>query len=234
MSDHGPTPILEILGALPMGSVGGLRSVPLDLRIMAGECILIEAQHESQAAEFGDLCCGLLPLSEGSVRFVGYEWSLMTHEAASAMRGQIGRVHGKTSWIGFLGTDVNILLSQLHHTRRPEQELRNAAAELSRSFGLPGLPMGHPDSLAGIDLVRAACVRAFMGQPRLLILDNAELEQVDHLVPALVQTLTAAHDRHAASIWLTHSDLVWNNNSLPTTARFRLTDRGLVPMRQRT
>src|SRR5262249_35414150 len=135
---------------------------------------------------------------------------------------------GKGSWISFLGTDVNILLPQLHHTRRSEQELRNTAAELSHSLGLPGLPTGRPDSLASIDLVRAACVRAFIGQPRLLILDSAELEQIDNLVPALVQALTAVHNRHAASIWLTHSDLMWRDNALPTAARLRLTDRGLV------
>jgi phospholipid/cholesterol/gamma-HCH transport system ATP-binding protein len=233
MSDRTPAPILEILDALPMDSMSGLGRAPLALRIMAGQCVLIEAQHQSQVSEFGDLCCGLLPLRQGSVRFIGYDWNRVAHEGASAMRGQIGRVYGKTSWIGFLGTDLNILLPQLHHTRRSEQELRNVAAELARSFGLPGLPTGRPDSLGSTDLVRAACVRAFIGQPRLLILDNAELGQIDLLVPALVQALTAAHNRHAASIWLTHADLVWNDRFLPTAERLRLTDRGLVRMVQR-
>jgi len=230
MSERTSTPILEILDALPMDPGSGLGRAPLALRIMAGQCVLVEAQYRSQAAEFGDLCCGLLPLSQGSVRFVGYDWDRMPHEGASAMRGQIGRVYGRASWIGFLGTDANILLPQLHHTRRTEHELRDTAVELSRSFGLPGLPTGRPDALTSQDLVRAACVRAFTGEPRLLILESAELGQIDNLVPALVQALTTAHNRHAASIWLTHSGLVWDDRSLPTTVRFRLTDRGLVPM----
>jgi phospholipid/cholesterol/gamma-HCH transport system ATP-binding protein len=232
MSERGSTPILEIDDALPMGSVSGLGRAPLSLRIAAGQCVLVEAQYRSQAAEFADLCCGLLPLSRGSVRFIGYDWEDMTHEGASAMRGQVGRVYGSASWIGFLGTDVNILLPQLHHTRRPEQELRDAAAEMSLCFGLPGLPTGRPDALTSNDLVRAACVRAFTGEPQLLILDSAEIENVGSLVPALVQALTAAHNRHAASIWLTHSGLIWDSHSLPTTERLRLSEQGLVPMGQ--
>lgn len=233
MSDRTPPPVLEILNALPRDAVSGLGRAPLALRIMAGQCVHIEAQYRFQTAEIGDLCCGLLPLSQGTVRFLGVDWNRMGHEIASARRGQIGRVYGRTSWIGFLGIDFSILLPQLHHTRRPEHELRNAAAELSRSFGLPGLPTGHPDSLGDIDLVRAACVRAFVGLPRLLILEWAELAQVDNLMPGLVQALIAAQNRHAAIIWLTHSNLVWNDHALPATARFRLTDRGLVPVAER-
>src|ERR1700757_4666299 len=90
---------------------------------------------------------------------------------------QCGARYGEGSWIGFLGTDINILLPQLHHTKRSESDLREAAAQLSRSFGLPGLPISRPDALAGIDLARSACVRAFMGKPRLLILNSSELEQ---------------------------------------------------------
>ena len=232
MSDHSPTPILEVLDVLPMVSVTGLGHAPLSLRIMAGDCVLIEAQDRSQAAQFSDLCCGLLPLRQGSIRFYGSDWEGMPHERAAAMRGQIGRVDGQALWIGFLGIDANILLPQLHHTRRSEQELRNAAAELSCGFGLPGLPIGRPDSLTSTDLVRAACVRAFLGQPRLLILNSAELERLDDLVPSLVQALTAAHDRHAASIWLTHTKLIWNDRALPTTVRLRLTESGLVPAEQ--
>lgn len=234
MSDQAPAPILEIDDVLPMHSVSGLGRTPLAFRVMAGECVLIEAQHQFQAAEFADLCCGLLPLHRGSVRFIGHDWERMPHERASALRGQIGRIYGKSSWIGFLDTDLNIMLSQLHHTRLSERELRDAAAELSCSFGLPGLPVGRPDALASIDLVRAACVRAFMGEPRLLILDCSQLEQIEYLVPALVQASTAAQNRHAASIWLTHADLVWDGHSLPTTLQLRLTDRGLEPMAQRS
>jgi phospholipid/cholesterol/gamma-HCH transport system ATP-binding protein len=231
MSGGTPTPILEMIRALPEVSASGLAHAPLELRLMPGESVLIDVQDSSQATEFADLCCGLLPLHSGTVRFLGHDWVHVSNEWAAAMRGRIGRVYGEDSWISFLGTDINILLPQLHHTWRPESDLREAAAQLSRSFGLPGLPMARPDTLASIDLARAACVRAFMGQPRLLILNSSELEPIADLVLPLMQVLTAAHDRHAASIWLTRGDAVWTDLYFPSATRFRLTGRGLVAMR---
>jgi phospholipid/cholesterol/gamma-HCH transport system ATP-binding protein len=150
------------------------------------------------------------------------------------MRGRIGRIYGSDSWISFLGTDINILLPQLHHTRRPEPMLREAATALSHKFGLPGLPVMRPDAMAATDLVRAACVRAFMGTPRLLLFDSPDLEHASDLIPALLNELMEANDRHAASIWLTRSDAVWNSRFFPATTHFRLVERGLVSVRTPT
>lgn len=198
---------------------------------MAGDCVLIDVRNRSQATEFADLCCGLLPLRSGGVRFLGRDWADTPDEQAAAMRGRIGRLYGSDSWISFLGTDINILLSQLHHTRRPEPMLREAAVELSRKFGLPGLPVMRPNGMAAADLVRAACVRALMGEPRLLLLDSPDLERASDLVPALLNGLMDANDRLAASIWFTRGDAVWNDRSFPATSRFRLVERGLVSVR---
>ncbi len=196
--------------------------------------MLIDVRNQLQATDFADLCCGLLPLRSGSVRFLGKDWSDTPHEQAAAMRGRIGRVYGSDSWISFLGTDINILLPQLHHTRRPEPALREVASELSHKFGLPGLPVMRPDGMASTDLLRAACVRAFMGAPRLLLLDSPVFEQASDLVPALLNELMETRDRQAASIWLTRSDAMWNSRSFPATMHLRLAERGLVSVRTNT
>jgi phospholipid/cholesterol/gamma-HCH transport system ATP-binding protein len=227
----GSTPILELIAAQPDTVANHLPPVPLDLELMPRACALIETRDASQAAEFADLCCGMLPIQHGRVRFLGRDWADTPNEQTSAMRGRIGRVHRRGTWIGYLGTDVNILLSQLHHARCPEAMLRDSAAELSRSFGLPGLPLTRPDALTAGDLVRAACVRAFIGQPSLLLLESPEQERSADLVRSLLDALAAAHDRQAASIWLTRSDAVWGDRSFPATIRLRLTDRGLMPVR---
>jgi phospholipid/cholesterol/gamma-HCH transport system ATP-binding protein len=227
----GSAPVLELIGAQPGTVARHLPPVPLDFQLMPGTCCLIEARDASQAAEFADLCCGVLPIQHGCVRFLGRDWANTPDEQASAMRGRIGRVYGAGAWINYLGTDVNILLSALHHTRRPEAMLRDTAAELSRSFGLPGLPLTRPDALTASDLVRAACVRAFIGEPLLLLLESPEQEHSADLVRALLDASAAAHDRQAASIWMTRSDTVWGDRSFPATIRLRLTDRGLTPVR---
>jgi phospholipid/cholesterol/gamma-HCH transport system ATP-binding protein len=224
-------PVLELVGALPDAASTRLPAVPLDLQLLHGQCALIEARDSSQATDFADLCCGMLPLRQGSVRFLGRDWLEASEEQAQAMRGRIGRLDGMGHWIGFLGTDANILLSQLHHTRHSETALRETAAELAHLFGLPGLPLMRPEALADTDLARAACVRAFIGEPLLLILEAPEQEQVTEIVASLHNALAAARDRQAAVVWLTRSDLVWNDRSFPATMRLRLSDRGLVAVR---
>jgi phospholipid/cholesterol/gamma-HCH transport system ATP-binding protein len=231
MSGAAPTPVLEISGALPDLRASHLPPVPLDLQVMAGDCVLIEARSPLQTRDFADLCCGLVPLRSGSVRFLGRDWADTTDELASALRGHIGRLHGTESWIRFLATDTNILLPQLHHSRRSEHALREMATSLSISFGLPGLPVMPSDALSAADLLRASCVRAFLGDPQLVILDNPELERITDLVPSLLNALMAAHDNRAAGIWFTRGDALWIDGSFPASMRFRLTERGLMSMR---
>jgi phospholipid/cholesterol/gamma-HCH transport system ATP-binding protein len=224
----GAAPILELLEALPDPVESCLPPVPIDLRIMPGEFALIEADDRVLAAEFADLCCGLLKLRKGSVRFLGRDWATAAAEMAAAMRGRIGRVYGPESWIGSLSTDANILWPQLHHTRRSEAALRETAAEVSRRFGLPGLPLGRPVALSDADLLRASCVRAFVGEPQLVILDNEELEEIADLRSALLNAVMAMRHRHAACLWLTEGRQIWQDRSCPATIRLRLSERGLV------
>jgi phospholipid/cholesterol/gamma-HCH transport system ATP-binding protein len=109
--------------------------------------------------------------------------------------------------------------------------LRDAAAELARSFGLPGVPLERPDALTPADRARAACVRAFLGDPRLVLLESPVQAQFADLLPPLLNALAAARDKGAAAIWLTRSDLIWRDRSFPATCRLRLTEYGLIPVR---
>jgi phospholipid/cholesterol/gamma-HCH transport system ATP-binding protein len=226
MSDSAP--ILELLGARPDPAESRLASVTFDLSIMSGEFILIEAPDPLLAAEFADMCCGLLKMRNGSVHFLGRDWAAAGDDMAAAMRGHIGRLYGRQSWIGYLGTDVNIMWPQLHHTRRPEASLRETAAEVCRGFGLPGLPLDRPAALSDADLLRAGCVRAFLGEPQLVILDNGTLEELADLHAPLLNAIMAMRHRHAACVWLTKGGRIWQDRACPATNRLRLSERGLA------
>jgi phospholipid/cholesterol/gamma-HCH transport system ATP-binding protein len=223
--------ILQINDAAPEPGAVDLPLIPFALELVAGELALIEARNPLWASEFADLCSGLIPLAHGSVRFLGRDWAPLSEILAAALRGRIGRIHGFGAWIGFIGVDRNILLPQLHHSRRSADALLEEAAELARFFGLPGLPLVRPEALAPSDLARAAAVRAFLGEPRLVLLENPVQGQFTDLVPPLLNALAAARDRGAAAIWLTGNDLIWNDRSFPATQRLRLTERGLTALR---
>ncbi len=229
----GDVPILDLDGARATHSPDVLVAPDVTLKLMAGDLALIEARNTTAAAWFADLCSGLVPLSEGSGRFLGRDWRAMPPDYAAALRGRIGRVFADGAWVGFLDVPTNILLPRLHHGREAQLALRQQATRLACDFGLPGLPLEQPRDLAPIDLARAACVRAFLGGPALLLLESPLQDQFETLKTPLLEALARARQRGAAAIWLTRSALVWNDRSVPATHRLRLRERGLVAVPRR-
>ena len=224
----GIVPILDLDGARAAQSPDAVSVSGLALKLMPGDLALIEARNAAAAAWFADLCSGLVPLAEGSARFLGHDWRAMPPDYAAALRGRIGRVFANGAWVGFLDIATNILLPRLHHSRDARPELRQQATRLACAFGLPGLPLEQPRDLAPIDLARAAYVRAFLGDPALLLLESPLQDQFDALKTPLLDALAHARQRGAAAIWLTPSDLIWNDRSVPANHRLRLRERGLV------
>src|SRR3954451_18869173 len=83
-------------------------SAPLSLRLLSGECALIEGSDAAQLAAFADLCSGFITLRSGNVRFVGRDWSDLPHAYVAALRSRIGRVFATGGWLPFLDIKPNI------------------------------------------------------------------------------------------------------------------------------
>lgn len=224
-------PLLELNKAVPSFDESGLPPVPFSMRIMPGECVVVEARDASRATMFADMCAGLVPLDDGSVKFMGLDWATLKDREINALRGRIGRITRRPSWPEFLSTHLGIALQQLHHTNRPLDEVVAEASRLSEWFGLPGLPVLRPSMLSDSDLLRAACVRAFLGRPRLLLLeDPLEASPVDLENPFL-GAITDARDKGAGVIWLVRNNAIWQAYRQGVTSMWRLADDGLVAVR---
>ncbi|WP_162917146.1 P-loop NTPase family protein [Dongia deserti] len=215
----------HVRSATLFGSAG---QAQLDFTLLPGELALIDARDPTLAAGFADLCCGLEPIDEGTVRFLDRDWSALPHDLADALRGQIGCVMASAGWLRFLDIATNILVAPLYHTNHDLDRLRGEAAALARRFGLPGIPAGPIDSLSQDDLLRAGFVRAFLGDPKLVILESPVQGLFPDLVPILLNQIAVLRDQGGAAIWLTRSRLVWDNRSFPATHRLRLGYRGFV------
>jgi ABC-type lipoprotein export system ATPase subunit len=216
-------------------SLSGVRSAELfgrlaaglDLQLDSGDLALIDARDPLLAAGFADLCCGLHRPVEGEVRFLQRDWSGQPTETADALRGLIGRVMSSPGWLRFLDAATNVLLQQIHHTRTDIESLREDAARLATQFGLPGLPNGTIAELSSGDLMRVGYVRAFVGEPKLVILESPVQGLHQDMVPALLNRLWEVRDRGGAAIWLTRSRMIWDNPLFPATHRLRLGHQGL-------
>ncbi len=207
---------------------GRSENVDLNLDLMGGELLLVRIERQRQGTVVGDAGAGLALPWKGAAFFLGKEWSQLPPDIANALRGRIGRVFARGNWIGHLSLFENVLLPQLHHTRRPVIELRDEAVILAEKFGLPGMPLGHPNDSLPVDLQRAACVRAFLGQPVLILLEEQSPGCFKEMMPNLINAIREARNRGAAVMWLTSDKYIWRDQSIPATRRFRLAGRKLM------
>ena len=171
--------------ALAVDAAGRSEGVDVSLNLVGGQLSLIRVENQQQGMVLGDTGAGLIMPRRGRVNFLGKEWSQLPPDTANGLRGRIGRIFPMGSWVGHLSVLENILLAQLHHTRRPVNELRDEAAMLAEKFDLPGLPLGHFNDTLPVDLQRAACVRAFMGQPVLILIEESNPGCFKEMMPNL-------------------------------------------------
>jgi phospholipid/cholesterol/gamma-HCH transport system ATP-binding protein len=219
-------PVLTLAGAV--GDAPFLPHVPLAFALAPGEFALVEMPGVRRGFAFADLCQGLTPLSSGEVRFLGRDWRQLPQAHAQAMRGRIGRLFHQQLPADSHDVAARILQARQHHSRTPEPDLRTEAAAIAVSFGLPGLPVGPAHRLSEPDLLRAAAVRAFLGEPLLLILELPGAAQNEEFIERLLVAGATARQRGAAVLWLAVSGPALRHRAVMPTQRLRLTDAGLV------
>lgn len=206
----------------PTAYRGAGESDALNLDVCAGDLFLIRPARLENLSTIADAVAGLTRPIRGAVYLLGINWQALSPDQANALRGRIGRVFTAGNWISHLSLMENILLPQLHHTRRSVSEMCAEAAVLAEQFGLPGIPVGLPGDFLRTDLQRAAWVRAFLGRPALILLEEPATRMNSENVFGLINVIRRARDRGAAVLWLTREDAIWRDPSLPVTNRYRL------------
>jgi phospholipid/cholesterol/gamma-HCH transport system ATP-binding protein len=226
MRSQAPILDLEVIVGRQQGdnAVG----MPLSLRLLSGECALIETAEEVQLAFFADLCSGLIQPQSGHVRFLGHDWRNIPDEYAAALRGRIGRVFTAGAWIPFLDVETNILLPALYHTRRDRQDLRNEALSLAHEFGLPGLPLDRPGDLSPGDLHCASLVRAFLGNPLLVLVEDPSNLSLRRRFSAVLTRMATVLESGGAVVWFSRDRTIGDAMPFPADHHLELSDRGLA------
>lgn len=204
----------------------GLRRASFALR--PGDCCLVKLEWESLNSPIADLACGIIAPTSGVVCYSGHDWQRSGFSQGARDRGRIGRTFEGTSWVGNLDVDENIILSERHHTWRADRELMEEAAALARAFGLQSLPHTRPAQTRRQDLARAEIVRAFMGSPKLLLLERPELGAFPDIMPALHKQIAAAREKGAAVLWMTDRPEIWQDAEVRPTLKFAMSGDEMV------
>jgi phospholipid/cholesterol/gamma-HCH transport system ATP-binding protein len=190
--------------------------------VAAGDLAVVLLLPEQVRIPLADAAEGLVAPVRGMVTFLGEDWQTMAVDRAAAQRGKIGRLFEGESWLGDLDVDQDITLAQRHHTRRAVKEIEAEASQLCQVFGLAGLPRGRPAGVRWQDLQRAACVRACLGTPVLILLGNPTRDLHADVFAPLIKALHDARQRGAAVLWTTAELRVWNHPELCATTRYRM------------
>lgn len=203
------------------------------MRADAGDLLLIQVVNLHEAEVWSDVATGLISPMDGRVSVLGNDMSELDWETGNWLRGRFGRVFSRGNWLDRLSILDNILLSSRHHTDRGHDDLAAEASVLAASFGMPGIPIGMPERIERIDLQRAACVRAFLGDPLLIFLEDPTYAVHQVLLKPLVDAIRDARDRGAAVLWFTPSMDIWRDRSIPVTRRYRMAANSLMEVEGR-
>jgi phospholipid/cholesterol/gamma-HCH transport system ATP-binding protein len=193
-------PTLSASG-IKVGARGAFPALTLDLSLCPGELELIYSRHRERSSDIADVLLGLVEAGTGRVSFLGRCWHDLNRREAFELRRAIGRVQHRGNWMEARSMMDNLLLPARHHTVSTEQELRERASRLARQFGLPGLPLLMPDDCTPGDLERAACVRAFLGRPALVVLEHPMAFEDSALLVPLMKAIQQVR-RHGGSVLL--------------------------------
>ena len=187
-----------------------------------GDLLLVRVERENERLPLADATEGLVPPAQGTVSFLGDDWQGLAADRAAAHRGKIGRLFEDEGWISDVDVDENIVLAQRHHTQRTEDEIMDEALKLTRMFGLPGLPRGRPGRMRRWDLRKAACIRAFLGQPVVIILEQPVRGVYADFMAPLLNAVQSALTHGAAVLWTVTDPQIWNNPGIRATTRAKM------------
>jgi len=198
----------------------GLSDVSLSLA--GGDLATVLLDRVRFRTPLPDVACGVAELEAGNAIFLGKPWTKYFASAAARHRGMIGRVFDDHPWVSNLDVDENVLLPHLHHRHGSAGKLRERARELAGQFGLNDLPTARPVATRPDELKRAACVRAFLDEPRLLVLQRPTFGVYPDLMDPLLAAIERARARGAAVLWLEDVPDVFDHPKIRATVQYRM------------
>lgn len=170
--------------------------------LQAGELAFVRTPRQGRLPPLADLAEGLPPPAKGRVSFLGDDWTTLTADRAAHSRGQIGRVFQGPAWVNNLDVDENITLRARYHSGLHAAEIHAAAADIALRFELSELPRTRPAWTTHENLARAQWVRALLGRPRLLLLEDPERDAAESATAAWRAALAEALRDGAAALWI--------------------------------
>ena len=204
----------------------------LSFGVGPGEQVLIRPEGLGDHLPLCELAEGLIRPDSGVVRFEGRNWEETSGGEQSRMRGHIGRVFEGQAWVSNLSVYENIALSPRHHGTLSETEISERVTRLASAAGILDIISLRPDQVHRRELLLAQWVRAFLGNPKLILLQQPAKVIRTELHTLLLDWVRSALDGGSAVVWITSSDSLWRSSRLKSAWRFTMSNGTLEPIRE--
>jgi len=176
---------------------GDLRRIVLrevDLRVEAGEIVLLTGPSGSGKTTLLTLIGALRAMQQGQARVLGQELATAREAQRVALRSRIGFIFQSHNLLGFLTARQNVAMALELQGGFTEAERLARAAEMLSAVGLADHVDKLPAKLSGGQRQRVAVARALVGQPGLILadeptaaLDRVSGQEVVHLLRDLAR-----------------------------------------------
>ncbi len=204
----------------------------VSLALAPGGLAAVHIDHDSEHVPIADLATGLLEPTSGRVLLGGRDWQAMDPFEQAAARGRIGCVLEQPSWIGSLNVLQNIMLRERHHTRRPDAQIADEAAQLCQLAGLGAIPLLRPDRVRSRELRMLEWIRAFLGNPALVVLVFPERDTFSSACTVCAQLVARARAAGAAVLWISDCADVWRLPLMAGAEHFQIKDERWIPLKR--
>jgi molybdate/tungstate transport system ATP-binding protein len=174
-------------------AAGDFRLGPLDLRVEAGEYLVLMGATGSGKSLLIKSLCGLIRPNAGHLRLFDLEVTTLPPR----LRG-IGYVPQTSALFPHLSVARNITFSAWTHGQRPAQALA-AAADIVEALHLEPLLERRTPTLSGGERQKVALARALCARPRLLLLDEPVSALDEPTRRDVCATLKEVHRRFAVT-----------------------------------
>jgi len=176
---------------------GDLRRIVLrevDLRIEAGEIVLLTGPSGSGKTTLLTLIGALRAMQQGQARILGQELAAAREAERVALRSRIGFIFQSHNLLGFLTARQNVAMALELQGGLNEAERLARAAEMLSAVGLADHIDKLPAKLSGGQRQRVAVARALVAEPGLILadeptaaLDRVSGQEVVHLLRDLAR-----------------------------------------------
>jgi polar amino acid transport system ATP-binding protein len=177
--------------------------VDIDLRVDAGEVLVICGPSGSGKSTLLRCINGLEPIQQGTITVDGM---VLGHPATDLrrLRAEVGMVFQSFNLYPHMTVLDNITLAPRIVRRQPRDVAERAACQLLAKVGIPEKTAAYPGQLSGGQQQRVAIARALAMQPKIMLFDEPTSALDPEMINEVLDVMVALAQEGMTMVVVTH------------------------------